>query len=146
MCERLERELPCRVASVGVGRRWVARTIEGWGFVAGDLTRIAHDDAVLAASELVAAAVRECSASLVVSLEAHHDRIGIDVVDRMDRERAAAWDEPADADTGRSVALVSAVSRRWGIEASGEADGQRRRRWCEISVPEGAVLRITCKM
>lgn len=134
VCERLERELACRTASVGAGRRWVSGILEGWGVRSGTVTGAAHDDAVLATSELVAGAVRDCTRPLVLALVVHRDRITIDVTEE---DAVPAGVTPS--------AVITAVSRRWGVEVSGSPGATRCRRWCEIGMPGGG-LHIGCKL
>ncbi|HET9070772.1 MAG TPA: hypothetical protein VFN60_02575 [Acidimicrobiales bacterium] len=134
MCETLRRELP-RAASVGATRRWVAGAIERWVPSAG----VTGADVVLAASELVASAVREGSAASL-TVVGHRGEIELEV----DADPAGPLPVLVGTAAGNawSLALVAGLSRRWGVEGGSD---RPTRRWCEIGLPAGAAPGIACR-
>jgi anti-sigma regulatory factor (Ser/Thr protein kinase) len=105
-------DLVPQVGSARAGRRAVAAVLAGWG-----LPSYAVDDAVLIVSELVANAVlharEEVSLELEVTLGESWLRVSLadgSAVRPLARE-AARGDE-----SGRGMAIVNALSDRWGVE------------------------------
>ena len=135
MCETLRQELP-RTASVGATRRWVAVAIERWVPPAG----VTGSDVVLAASELVASALREGGSAASLTVVGHRGEIELEV----DADPAGPLPVLLGAAAGNawSMALVAALSRRWGVEGGRD---RPTRHWCEIGLPAGAAPGIACR-
>jgi anti-sigma regulatory factor (Ser/Thr protein kinase) len=119
-------DLVPQVASARAGRRAVAAVLTGWG-----LPSYAVDDAVLIVSELVANAVihvRE-EASLELEVAYGESWLRLSLADgssvRPLIRQAARGDE-----SGRGMAIVNALSDRWGVE-----DHQGGKRiWFEVDL------------
>lgn len=122
--------------SVPGARRFVADGLRQWRRTA------LLDDAALVVTEMAAnAALHSGSPFMHVSLERREDAVRITVEDDGQRVPTAALvpqRRPADesiealasvASTGRGLAIVSVLSRQWGID---EAAG-RRRIWAELT-------------
>jgi hypothetical protein len=99
-------------ASAAAARRFVEDHIAGWSLPgsAGELL-------VLVASELVTNALLHARTPLTLSLERHRDHVRIGVQDASPAP-AALRRYRSDALTGRGLAVVAALSRRWGVEAA----------------------------
>lgn len=135
MCETLRRELP-RAASVGATRRWVAGAIERWLPSAG----VTGADVVLAASELVASAVRDGGSAASLTVVGHRSEIELEVDADVTRPFPVLLEVPAANPC--PLALVAALSRSWGVEGGSD---RPTRRWCEIGLPAGAAPGIACR-
>lgn len=73
-----------------------------------------HDIAILLTSDLVTNAIRYGDGETVtLAIRCSRGRLRIDVNDRA-RYLPAGADEPADADSGRGLVLVAALSSEWG--------------------------------
>ena len=98
------------VASLGEGRRFVARTLRDWNV---DESRI--EPVLLVANELVANAIVHAQSAPVLSLA----ESGADLLLRVSDESRALPVPQApttDDDGGRGLILVEALSDRWGID------------------------------
>lgn len=72
-----------------------------------------HDVAILLTSDLVTNAIRYGDgATITLAIRCSHTKLRIDVYDRSRYLPGA--DEPADADSGRGLVLVAALSSEWG--------------------------------
>lgn len=85
-----------------------------------------RESALLVVSELVTNAVKHTSSEdlVEVSLEFHQAEVRVAVADSspaIPRQRAAGADE----ESGRGLAIVEAIARRWGVEPVGTAAGKR---------------------
>lgn len=90
-------------------RRFVRQTLEAWG---------QHDlvvDAELVASELVSNALLHADSPFRVSIAAVPSAIKISVHDA-DPTEPERRDVPAEATSGRGVAIVAGLSHRWGTD------------------------------
>lgn len=99
------------VASLGEGRRFVARTLRDWNV---DEARI--EPVLLVANELVANAIVHAQSAPVLSLT---ESSGGDLLLRVSDESRALPVPQApstDDDGGRGLILVEALSDRWGID------------------------------
>ncbi len=103
---RLFLPVPEAVASV---RRFVTRVLEPW------YEPSLLDDAVLIVSELATNAVRHADSPFRVSLDRSADRVRIAVQDVWEKD--AEEQQPSeDALGGRGLAIVGALTDRWGTE------------------------------
>lgn len=105
-------------------RAFAGGVLRDWGL---------HDrteDAVAIVSELTANAVVHAASDPVVMLSTHEGTLRIAVQDGSPGEPVAATDPSASATTGRGLALVSALSDRWGYIGVGAG----KRVWAELSL------------
>lgn len=103
-------------ASAGLARRFVARTLAGWG--RDDVS----DDVTLLVSELVTNAVLHARSDLLLVVVSERGRLRVEVQDASPAApvpRAAA----ADAMTGRGMALVENLSAEWGVRRTSGGKG-----------------------
>ncbi|MGW8743620.1 ATP-binding protein [Streptomyces sp. NPDC055794] len=114
-------------------RRALRIHLEYWGL--HELT----DAAELCVSELVANVVKhvgpDTPSTLVVSLGGSHLRI--EVRDPDARALPTLTRASLDAEAGRGMALVDAVSDRWGVELAGD----HKVTWCELRMDVGRAAR-----
>ncbi|RMI44133.1 ATP-binding protein [Streptomyces triticirhizae] len=119
--------LPAELRAAGQARRRVRFALAAWGV--SDETA---ETVELVISELTANAVRHTeSATVDCRLWDAGDRLGVEVTDehagsRTPRPRAAGVDE----ECGRGLALVDALSLRWGVAPARLGIGQRV--WAEL--------------
>ncbi len=127
--EGLWLELPPQRRSVGVGRHWVVRVAAEQG-----VTGMANQIVELLASELLANAVLHGSGDgpIRVALECTDSLIRVSVRDSLPQRPVVLHPEPA-APAGRGMAIVEAMSNRWGVEPH-PADGKTV--WFEIDLDE----------
>ena len=85
------------------------------------------DQLVLVGCELVTNAVLHARTALTLTLELYPDRVLVSVRDQSSAPAALRHYRP-EALTGRGLALVSAISRRWGVDPAGAG----KRIWAEI--------------
>jgi anti-sigma regulatory factor (Ser/Thr protein kinase) len=102
--------LPCEPVAPTRGRRWLQDVLSDWGVEA------LADVAALPTSELITNAVLHARTPLTVSLALHADVLHVEVADASPAP-VAAFPHDLDAATGRGLALVAALSERWGVHA-----------------------------
>ncbi|GAA3851760.1 ATP-binding protein [Streptomyces sedi] len=119
--------LPAELRAAGEARRRVRGALASWG-VPEETARTVE----LVVSELVANAVRHtASATVGARLWDRGDVLGVEITDEHagaegpSRRAAAEEDE-----CGRGLALVDALTLRWGVVAEGPGTGQRV--WAEV--------------
>jgi two-component sensor histidine kinase len=101
------------VASLGEGRRFVARTLRDWNI---DEARI--EPVMLVANELVANAIVHAQSAPMLSLAESGADLMLRVSD--DSKTPPVAQTPAnDEFAGRGLLLVEALSDRWGIDTNG---------------------------
>jgi DNA-binding NarL/FixJ family response regulator len=103
-------DLPAELASPGAARRFVAETLAAWE-CSGALDTVA-----LLVSEVVANAVVHAASDVQVAVQLLPESVRVTVRDRDPSPpvpRAAAAHE----ESGRGLALVEALSLRWGVDA-----------------------------
>jgi anti-sigma regulatory factor (Ser/Thr protein kinase) len=101
--------LPAGPAAAGEARSQVRTAIRSW-----DLP-VDTDIAVLLTSELVTNAIRqEGGKTVTLSIDCSRDQLRVDVHDAS-RSLPVMEDTVADAETGRGLMLVSALSDEWGF-------------------------------
>jgi anti-sigma regulatory factor (Ser/Thr protein kinase) len=101
------------VASLGKGRRFVARTLREWNV---DESRI--EPVMLVANELVANAIVHARSAPVLSLTEADGDLLLRVSDES-RTLPVVQAPSTDDDGGRGLILVEALADRWGIDAEG---------------------------
>ncbi|NUV58928.1 ATP-binding protein [Streptomyces sp. CAI-85] len=126
---RSSAELPCVPESVGRARAFVTGVLTGWG-MEGDLS----DCGEAIVSELLTNVVDHTGTDLTeVAVERRGDgSVRIEVTDRS--QSAPRLGKAADdAECGRGLSLVDALSACWGYDA--HPDGKVT--WAEIKIPTG---------
>jgi anti-sigma regulatory factor (Ser/Thr protein kinase) len=106
--------LPPAPRSVGAARRFVAETLEGWGYA------MHGHDVVLAVSELASNAVRHAHTRFAVSVTSCDGTVRVGVEDRNPELPMPRAPGP-EISNGRGLLLVEALTRRWGAEPLGDA-------------------------
>lgn len=114
-------DLPVAPDAPATARRLVTLLLQQWALADED----ARDSTLLVLSELVTNAVQHAGEAPVhVSVELHEAEVVVAVVDpspAIPRQRASEGDE----ESGRGLAIIDAVARRWGVEPGPEAAGKR---------------------
>ena len=110
--ERASIVLPGQRQSVGIGRHWVVRTA-----VEGGVTGMANQVVELLSSELLANAVLHGPDSTAIGIQVRHTEstVRVSVSDSGDTSPVVLHREPS-APSGRGMAIVEAMSSRWGVE------------------------------
>jgi anti-sigma regulatory factor (Ser/Thr protein kinase) len=118
-------DVPPTGSACGVGRRFVAATLRGWG-----VPEETVETAMLITSELVANAVNHAPPPGYLQVRADAERIRIEVSDAGRAEPRMV--RPGDAVAGgRGLLLVDRLATRWGwdVRLPGKIV------WCEVSLP-----------
>jgi anti-sigma regulatory factor (Ser/Thr protein kinase) len=139
MCHKATRGLACDVSAARAGRQFITERFSEWGVGPAEGVEIGLDDVLLAATELIANAVRYCEGEIGLALETHHDAIALGVTDGHAAPAVVHRADPHD-ESGRGLALVEAVTTRWGQERHGAT----KTVWCEFPLPAGSVLAVGC--
>jgi Histidine kinase-like ATPase domain len=118
----------------------VGEALAGWGVDHADPAWTVASDAVLVSGELLANAVAVCAGPIEVEIEAHRSRIRVAV---MDDAPGTALRREADMhdEGGRGLAIVEALSARWGQRSIGHC----KQVWADLDVHEGSVLGEGCQ-
>lgn len=141
MCHSATCTLECQPVAVSAGRHFIAERLFEWGVESSDIAFGSLSDVLLAASELLSNAVRVCEGQQIgVAVQAHRDEIRISVTDPQPGAAAVVLDSGPYAEGGRGLALVEAVTERWGQEVH----GGHKTVWFAVAVPEGSCLAIGC--
>lgn len=121
-------ELPAQRRSVAVGRHWVVKEAAELG-VAGMANQVLE----LLTSELLANAVLHGPGDESIGLRLRYcnDRVEIAVTDRATAPPVVVHAEPT-APSGRGMAIVEAMSSRWGVEQV----SQGKSVWFELDLDE----------
>lgn len=121
--------LPGQRQSVAIGRHWVVRTA-----VEGGVTGMANQVVELLSSELLANAVLHGPASTAIGIQVRHTdtSVRVSVSDGGDTSPVVLHREPS-APNGRGMAIVEAMSSRWGVEE--HADGGKTV-WFELELDD----------
>jgi PAS domain S-box-containing protein len=109
-------------SSATLARRFI-RQVAGMHALTGEVV----DQLTLVGTELVTNAVLHARTALTLAIELFPDRVRVSVTDRSPVPAVARQSYP-DALTGRGLALVGAVSRRWGVDPVGTG----KRVWAEL--------------
>jgi DNA-binding NarL/FixJ family response regulator len=105
-------------------RRFVSQVLTGWGDEDGDLT----DTVTLLVSELVTNAVLHAGSDVEVMVRLTATAARIEVTDAS-ADAVAPRDAASDEDSGRGLALVGSLARRWGVRP---APGGGKTVWFEV--------------
>ncbi|GEN80052.1 ATP-binding protein [Actinotalea fermentans] len=105
-------DLPPQRRSVGVGRHWVVRVA-----AAADVTGMANQVVELLASELLANAVLHGAGDEAIRIEmsCSDTVVRVAVTDNLPQRPVVLHPEPI-APAGRGMAIVEAMSNRWGVD------------------------------
>jgi len=108
----LRLELPPQRRSVGVGRHWVVRVAAEAG-----VTGMANQVVELLASELLANAVLHGAGdeSIRIDVDYTDTVVRVSVTDNLPQRPVVLHPEPI-APAGRGMAIIEAMSNRWGVE------------------------------
>jgi len=101
------REFEPEPGQVQGARRFVATSLESWGFDPGDV--------MLMVSELATNAVLHARSPFTVTLIRRGCRLRVEVFDDNSRLPTFAL-VPPDANSGRGLTLVQALAGAWGVE------------------------------
>lgn len=114
--------LRSEATSVRAARRFVASQLERWRW-RGD-----HDPVVLLTSEVVSNGIAHAASPLTLTVTLDGDAVRVSLHDGSDRQPVV---RPLrlDAERGRGLVLVEALSRRWGVEA---IDDDGKAVWFEV--------------
>ena len=141
MCYQAACALPSLPITVSVGRRFIADRLSLWAVEVSDVAHVRIGDVLLAASELLSNAVRVTQEHEIgLEVLAHHNEIVVSVTDDAPSVPARVQSPDPFAEGGRGLALVEAISQRWGQVVHGE----RKTVWFIISVPTGSSLTRGC--
>ena len=121
--------LPGQRQSVGVGRHWVVRAA-----AEGGVTGMANQVVELLSSELLANAVLHGPAGAPIGIQVRHTptSVRVSVSDGGAASPVVLHREPT-APSGRGMAIVEAMSSRWGIEEHG---GGGKTVWFELDLED----------
>ncbi|HEY3438114.1 MAG TPA: ATP-binding protein [Actinotalea sp.] len=121
--------LPGQRQSVGIGRHWVVRAA-----AEGGVTGMANQVVELLSSELLANAVLHGPAGSAIGIQVRHsdDAVRVSVSDSGATSPVVLHREPS-APSGRGMAIVEAMSSRWGVEE--HADGGKTV-WFELDLDD----------
>lgn len=114
-------ELECDPELVAQARSWLRALLEAWE------TPEHLDDVVLIASELLTNAVLHARTSIQLKVSCQETTVRLEVHDENSR-LPTLGSCPADATSGRGLALVASLATSWGIE--NREDGKTV--WAEI--------------
>jgi anti-sigma regulatory factor (Ser/Thr protein kinase) len=124
-------DVPATGSACGVGRRFVADTLRGWG-----VPELTVEVAVLVTSELVANAVNHASPPGHLQVRADGERVHIEVSDASEQEPRMVRPGAAAAG-GRGLLLIDRLATRWGWDARPPGKVV----WCEVSLSADPVRR-----
>lgn len=122
-----------------LGRRFVMDSLAQWGVSDDGPDFGLRDSALMATGELLANAAKFADGDMVIALDAHRGHLDITVRDNNPREAFIAQ-AGVEADSGRGLAVVAALSKGWGQR---RYDGHKDM-WCQLEVPEGSALANGC--
>lgn len=125
---RYEAQLPAELESVVAARRLMASAASAW-----NLPETVRSDGSLAVSELVTNSVLHAGTLIDIAVRRLGDGVRIEVSDGSGRLPVVDAARPEDllanrSMTGRGLALVAAMSDRWGAEP----DGDGKTVWAEV--------------
>ena len=121
--------LPGQRQSVGIGRHWVVRAA-----AEGGVTGMANQVVELLSSELLANAVLHGPSGAAIGIQVRHTptAVRVSVSDSGVSSPVVLHREPS-APSGRGMAIVEAMSTRWGVED--HADGGKTV-WFELDLDD----------
>ncbi|HET9690488.1 MAG TPA: ATP-binding protein [Acidimicrobiales bacterium] len=142
MCVEQKRRLASLTENVEVGRGFVVSTLAAWGFDRPD-TGDAVDDVLLIASELLTNGITASPGGVTLGLVGHRDHLEVSVTDGS-AQAARRGDPGIDAESGRGLMIVGAISTEWGQEPTPEGG---KRVWSRVAVAAApGTLRDSCRL
>lgn len=117
--------------SARAARRFISQVLTGWDDDEGDLT----DTVTLLVSELVTNAVLHAGSEVEVSVRLTPTAARVEVSDASSHG-VAPRDAAEDEDSGRGLALVGTLARRWGVRP---CPGGGKTVWFEVDRPSDGV-------
>ncbi len=142
MCDEAELSLESTLESVRTGRQFAADTLAHWGLDARGPVGRRVEEIVLVTSELLTNAVRASGGGAELRIVAHRDHVLVAVHDQSTEPAVARSAAPSDTG-GRRLAIVDALSTRWGTTPSRRAG---KVVWSELSFPTNAALAERCRL
>lgn len=146
MCFEAELTIESRPEAIREGRQFVAETLARWGVSDDDPAHQRMDEIVLVTSELLTNAVHASPRRAGLRIEAHRDHVLVTVRD--DSTAPAVVREAGQGDTsGRGLAIVDALSERWGTTPlGGPGKGAGKVVWSKLAIPEHSALSARCAL
>lgn len=141
MCDEAELTLESTPQSIRTGRRFTAETLARWGFDDGP-AGVRADEIVLVTSELLTNAVRAGAGNTGLHIVGHRDHVLVEVRDESPAPAVARAARPSDTG-GRGLAIVDALSTRWGSTPSQPAG---KVVWSKLAVPARPSLAEHCRL
>lgn len=133
MAQSMQVRVPNDPESVARARQATAEALEAWG-IGTPVDATAVGDVLLVATELVSNAVKFSSGNVALALTWSGRTVRVGVTDTSP-SRAALGTAAPDATGGRGLAIVAALSGRWGQTPY---EGGRKEVWAEVQVGPGA--------
>jgi anti-sigma regulatory factor (Ser/Thr protein kinase) len=144
MCHRVTTRLDCHPDSVTAGRRFVSDALASWGMIPADAGSAARRDILLVATELLSNAVKAAATPILLSVDAHRNRVDISVTDdNPDPAIRLPTGSSIDAPGGRGLLIVDALALHWGQR---RLDDRTKEVWAQLSVPDPAALAVDCTL
>lgn len=109
-----------------LARRIMVKRLRWWG--------IDPDTPALLIGELAANAVTHCKTGhrdFFLRIAVHGQRIRIEVSDNCRGQQPVLIKPPVDAESGRGLLLVDALSSSWGVDERPSS----KKVWCEVELP-----------
>jgi hypothetical protein len=131
VCRRIEQSFESRPESVKEVRHLIATTLKAWGADDQDWEVAIKQALLLVASELSTNSVQATAEDFCVAMTVHRDYAEISVEDRAVKA-ATPVDAGPDESSGRGLAIVAALSCRWGQETH---DGVGKKVWSRVALP-----------
>jgi len=141
VCKVVSWVFPCAASSVPQARRHVRSALAGWGVPDGDPAGDVWEDLELVVGELAGNATKFCRGRIRMTVEVHHNHARVEVLDDGDGRESLHLTEPKapspDAESGRGLVIVSALSSSWGAErtSTSVAGGSGTKVWAELAFP-----------
>lgn len=142
MCDEAELTLESTPLAIRTGRRFTAETLARWGFDDDGPAGARAGEIVLVTSELLTNAVRASSGNTGLHIVGHRDHVLVEVRDESPAPAVARAASSADTG-GRGLAIVQALSTRWGSSPS-QPTGKVV--WSKLAVPPRPALAEHCRL
>jgi anti-sigma regulatory factor (Ser/Thr protein kinase) len=139
VCKAVSWVFPCAASSVPRARRHVRSALAGWDVPDDDPAGDIWDDLELVVGELTGNATRFCRGRITMTIEMHRNHARVEVVDDGDGRESLHLTKPEtpalDAESGRGLVIVSALSSAWGAErtSTSVAGGSGTKVWAELA-------------
>jgi anti-sigma regulatory factor (Ser/Thr protein kinase) len=124
--------LPARPESAAAGRRFIAKTLAGWGLA------LLSDSAVLLGNELVTNALIHARSAVEIELRRNRVALRVAVHDRAVTAPARRF-YGLEASSGRGLAMVEALASDWGVTLRPPGG---KTVWFELALPDAGGPRL----